>query len=165
VHDPEILILDEPTNGLDPSGRADFLALLKEVAAAGIAVLLSTHLLPDVQEVCEDLVVIGAGRVLRAGGVAALKSDLRDARQVRVQGDTAAFTATLERLDRRVRVAVNGETAELRVVLPDGADNGLILAAAARAGVGIRKLVPASRTLETVFLESLREEGDARADS
>src|SRR5206468_10457890 len=86
VHDPDVLILDEPTNGLDPEGRTDFLTLLREVNGAGIALLLSTHLLPDVQEVCKDVVVIGKGRALRSGSVADLTKDLATARIVRVQG-------------------------------------------------------------------------------
>jgi ABC-2 type transport system ATP-binding protein len=160
VHDPDLLILDEPTNGLDPAGRADFLELLREVNETGIALLLSTHLLPDVQEVCKDVVVIGKGRALRAGSVADLTKDLEGARIVRVMGDAAPLLAELA--CRGVAATADEGTGDLRVILADGQDNRVIFAAAAVSGTGLRGLVPASRTLETVFLESLEA---PRADS
>jgi ABC-2 type transport system ATP-binding protein len=163
IHDPDLLILDEPTNGLDPVGRTDFLALLREVNRTGIALLLSTHLLPDVMEVCGDVVVIGAGRLVRSGRVVDLTKDLEAARTVGVHGDRAAMIAALAR--HRAEAAVDEATGDLRVVLPRDADNRVILQAARDAGVGIRKLEPASRTLESVFLESLSSAGARHADS
>jgi ABC-2 type transport system ATP-binding protein len=153
VHDPDLLILDEPTNGLDPAGRIDFLALLKEVTEAGISLLLSTHLLPDVQEVCEDVVVIGHGRVLRAGSVAALTKDVEAARIVRVQGNPDPLVLALQ--GRGVAVTKDETTGDLRIILPNSDGNDVIFAAAAEAKVGLTRLVPASRSLEDVFLESL----------
>jgi ABC-2 type transport system ATP-binding protein len=168
VHDPDLLVLDEPTNGLDPAGRTDFLALLREVNSSGIALLLSTHLLPDVKEVCEDVVVIGHGRSLRSGSVAALTRDLEAARTVRVHGVAGDLVGELRR--RAADVTVDEATGELRVILPAGADNRLIFGAAAAVRVGLQMVAPASRTLEAVFLESLARpaggEGETdRADS
>jgi ABC-2 type transport system ATP-binding protein len=160
VHDPDLLILDEPTNGLDPAGRSDFLELLREVNEAGIALILSTHLLPDVQEVCRDVVVIGKGRALREGSVADLTKDLEGARIVRVMGDAAPLAAALAR--RGVGVTTDEATGDLRVLLAGGQDNRVIFSAAAEANAGIRGLAAASRSLETVFLESLEA---PRADS
>jgi ABC-2 type transport system ATP-binding protein len=160
VHDPDLLILDEPTNGLDPSGRTDFLQLLREVNEAGIALVLSTHLLPDVQEVCKDVVVIGKGRVLRAGSVADLTKDLEGARIVRVMGDSGPFVEALG--CRGVSVTADEATGDLRVLLSAGQTNRVIFEAAAETRTGLRGLVAASRTLETVFLESLEA---PRADS
>jgi ABC-2 type transport system ATP-binding protein len=160
VHDPDLLILDEPTNGLDPSGRTDFLQLLREVNEAGIALVLSTHLLPDVQEVCKDVVVIGKGRVLRAGSVADLTKDLEGARIVRVMGDSAPLVSALA--CRGVSVTADEATGDLRVLLSGGQTNRVIFEAAAETRTGLRGLVAASRTLETVFLESLEA---PRADS
>jgi ABC-2 type transport system ATP-binding protein len=160
VHDPDLLVLDEPTNGLDPEGRIEFLALLRQVRAAGIALVLSTHLLPDVEDVCEDVVVIGRGRVLRAGRVADLTRDLAAARIVRTSGPAAALTAALSA--QGFSVAEDEASGALRVIVPEGASNRAIFAAAAQTGVGIIRLEPASRTLESVFLESLEA---PRADS
>lgn len=63
VHGPELLLLDEPTAGLDPDGRAQLLALIAEIASQGVAVLLSTHVLSDVEAICQQVVVVSSGTV------------------------------------------------------------------------------------------------------
>jgi ABC-2 type transport system ATP-binding protein len=158
VHDPDLLILDEPTNGLDPAGRRDFLRLVAETAAAGISVVLSTHLLPDVEAVCERAVVVARGRVLRQGTVAELTRGIARSRVVSFTGDPGRF---LERLAARgVEAAVDPASGALRVQLPEGAGNGAIISAAAEASVGLKRLSPAHASLEDVFLEAV---GDRRA--
>src|SRR5438270_2853361 len=70
VHDPRLLILDEPTNGMDPAGRQELLELARDLSRnKGMSLLFSSHLLPDVEGVCDYIVVLGAGRVLTAGGI------------------------------------------------------------------------------------------------
>ena len=72
VADPALVLLDEPTAGLDPLGREEMLALLQRLAGFGISVLIATHLLDDVQRVCDSVVLIDGGRLLHAGPTAAL---------------------------------------------------------------------------------------------
>jgi ABC-2 type transport system ATP-binding protein len=72
VSDPELVLLDEPTAGLDPMGREDMLALVARLGSFGISVLMATHLLDDVQKVCDHVVMIDAGRLVVAGATAAL---------------------------------------------------------------------------------------------
>jgi ABC-2 type transport system ATP-binding protein len=67
VGDPELVLLDEPTAGLDPVGRDDMLALVARLGSFGISVLMATHLLDDVQKVCDHVVMIDAGRLVVAG--------------------------------------------------------------------------------------------------
>ena len=67
VHDPRLLLLDEPTNGLDPAGRDEMLALVRRTGTEfGIAVIVASHLLGEIERVCDFLVAIDAGRLLRA---------------------------------------------------------------------------------------------------
>src|SRR5436190_2228938 len=74
VHDPKLIILDEPTNGMDPAGRDDILELSRDLAHnKGMSLLFSSHLLPDVEAVCDHVVVLGAGRVLTQGRIEQLK--------------------------------------------------------------------------------------------
>src|SRR5215208_7077446 len=74
VHDPDLLFLDEPTNGLDPKGRDEMLALIRDVAhAKGINLILSSHLLPDVEQTCDYVVVLDKGAVAAEGPIATLK--------------------------------------------------------------------------------------------
>ena len=92
--DPDLLVLDEPTNGLDPAGMADMRALIVDVAAGGQTVLLSSHLLAEVQEICDRVGVISGGRLLVECTVAELR------------GATAILLVRAEPLDRALAVAM-----------------------------------------------------------
>lgn len=153
VHDPDLLVLDEPTNGLDPAGREEFLELVRRVAREGVSVLLSTHLLPDVEATCSDAIVVGRGRALRHGTVADLKRGSDAMRRVEVDGDYGGFVAALKA--RGATLSVDALAGFLLVGLPQGADNALILAAASESRTGIRRLSRADRSLEEVFLEAV----------
>jgi ABC-2 type transport system ATP-binding protein len=72
VGDPELVLLDEPTSGLDPAGRDDMLALVARLGSFGISVLMATHLLDDVQKVCDYVVMIDSGRLVVAGATDSL---------------------------------------------------------------------------------------------
>lgn len=161
VHDPDLLLLDEPTNGLDPQGRRYMLDLIKELFRSGISIILSTHLLPDVQEVCSRVVVVSSGKVTREGTVTDLTRGME--RQYRVQfiGDSAGFLGALD--ERGVETSYDPTSGDLRVVVPDGSGTRPVLEAAAATGTGLKHLTPGMRSLEEVFLESV--EGDGHGDS
>ena len=72
VGDPELVLLDEPTAGLDPLGREEMLALVARLGTFGISVLMATHLLDDVQQVCDHVVMIDAGRLVVSGATDSL---------------------------------------------------------------------------------------------
>jgi ABC-2 type transport system ATP-binding protein len=74
VNEPELLVLDEPFSGLDPLAMATMSELLAEVAGAGVAVLFSSHQLDLVEDICEDVVIIDAGRIVRAGDLTELRA-------------------------------------------------------------------------------------------
>jgi ABC-type multidrug transport system ATPase subunit len=146
--DPELLILDEPTNGLDPAGVAEMRTLVAALAAAGQTVLLSSHLLGEVQEICHRVAVINAGRLVieapvtelrgTAGGllVRAEPLDVVLAVGMRLAGDDAV-TVT----DGLVRLRLDpGRAPELT--------RELVL-----AGAGVQEIRPAERSLEEAFLE------------
>ncbi|MDY3563217.1 ABC transporter ATP-binding protein [Gemmata sp. JC673] len=154
VHDPPVLLLDEPTSGLDPAGRDAMLRLVKALGVDhGKSVLLSTHLLADVETVCERVVIIAGGQVRREGTVAELRDRHRDRFRVRVQGETAAFRAELEAAGMRL-LADNGE-GEWRVGVPQGWSNLTFFQCAAAQGAVIRSLVRDEETLEELFLRTV----------
>ena len=72
VHDPDVLVLDEPTSGLDPAQRKEIRELLAELAAGERTVILSTHVLAEVEAVCERVVIINKGRVVTTDSIEAL---------------------------------------------------------------------------------------------
>jgi len=84
VHDPKLLLLDEPTNGLDPQGRKDLLELIKDISHnKGISVILSSHLLPDVEMVCDHVIVLFQGRIAQSGNINDLKKMAQTSYEVR----------------------------------------------------------------------------------
>ena len=96
VHDPPVLLLDEPTSGLDPSGRDAMLRLLLTLGREhGKSVLLSTHLLGDVERVCETVVILDQGRVLLHGDVGRVRTRRHDRYRLQIQGEAAAFLSLI----------------------------------------------------------------------
>jgi ABC-2 type transport system ATP-binding protein len=153
VHSPELVVLDEPTNGLDPSGREEMLSLVRRLSTdLGIAVLLSSHVLEDVTRTCDAVVVLRDGRLVTAGRIEEMEALARDGLLVRVSGDVDAFAAAL---------AGRGLSADRRDegIAVTGADEDEMLDAvrdaAAEAGVGLRELRPAGPTLEDALVEAL----------
>jgi ABC-2 type transport system ATP-binding protein len=152
VHDPRLLILDEPTNGMDPAGRTEILALCRDLARAkGMNLLISSHLLPDVEAVCEHVVVLGRGRLLAEGRIADLKRPHDREFELRVRGDQAAFARLLA--DRGVRAEPIDD--RLLVALPAGADVATLWETAEASSEQIRTLRPRRSTLEEVFLQAV----------
>jgi ABC-2 type transport system ATP-binding protein len=155
VHDPPVLLLDEPTSGLDPAGRDAMLRLVKALATDhGKSVLLSTHLLADVEAVCERVVILAGGRVRGQGTVAELCARRQDRFRIRVQGDgTDAFRAALT----RAGVALLGDSGpgEWRVAVPAGWTNLTFFRIADACGAVIRSLVRDDETLEELFLRAV----------
>ena len=154
VHDPPVLLLDEPTSGLDPAGRDAILRLIVALGTDhGKSVLLSTHLLADVEAVCERVAILAGGRVRSVGTVAELCSRRQDRYRIRVQGDGAAFRGDLESEGVVVR-ADRGE-GEWRVTVPEGWSNLIFFKLAGLNGVVVRSLMRDDETLEELFLRTV----------
>jgi ABC-2 type transport system ATP-binding protein len=152
VHDPDLLLLDEPTNGLDPDGREEMLALIRDVAARReMSLVLCSHLLRDVESVCERVIVLKQGRVAAAGRIDELTGPRRSIYDVRVKGDVAAFLTDLKDTGCDIREAEDGH----RVLMNDGAGPDLIFRVARECGVQVRYLRPGVESLEDVFLRAL----------
>jgi len=116
VHDPRVLLLDEPTNGLDPEARDDMLDLVRRTGREfGIAIIMASHLLTEIERVCNYLVVIDAGRLVRSGPVASF-TERTQVLVVEVEGDSSALAQrlredglTLRQEDGRILVSLEGE--------------------------------------------------------
>lgn len=151
VHDPKLIFLDEPTNGLDPKGRLEMLNLIREASGSkGIHVVLSSHLLPDVESVCSDAVVIDKGRTLAAGKIEELKRHAEAVFECRIKGDRAKYIQLLAVAGCR---CVDGEDGVIKIHMPDTQGSRLLLQLARDSQVQIRHLVPLKQSLEDVFLQ------------
>ncbi|CAN5916712.1 ABC transporter ATP-binding protein [soil metagenome] len=157
VHDPELLFLDEPTNGLDPQSRDEMLTLIAALPERrGCAIVLSTHLLPDVERICDQAIIMHQGRVRFSGTIDALRG-ARGTDQglaVEVKADAAKLAEVL---------TAEGATCEvtspvaLVVDLPDGATNALVFRAAVTAGLQVRSLHVRRESVEAAFLRVIGE--------
>ncbi len=159
VHDPPLCFLDEPTSGLDPSGRAEMLGLLAALARlGGHSFVLSTHLLPDVEGLCDQVLMLNGGRRLAAGPVSRLLTTRDPETVVRFRGDRAAFVGALARRG----LAAEGSGTELRIARATDRE-GPLFEAALESGTQIRYLGPSVATIEDLFLSLVegRRAGEA----
>ncbi|MFO1011093.1 MAG: ABC transporter ATP-binding protein [Planctomycetota bacterium] len=154
VHDPALLLLDEPTNGLDPKGRKHMLELVHDLGhVQGKSILLCSHLLPDVERTCRDVVVLKQGRVVLSGGIAELTGAASARRTLEFDGDSARFRAAL---DRAGFPHVEESPRALVVDLPAGTEDvDFLFALAAENGARVTRVVERRATLEQVFLGGL----------
>ena len=156
VHDPDLLFLDEPTNGMDPKGRDEMLELIRDITRnKGINLILSSHLLPDVESTCDRVVVLHRGDIVAEGPIAELKGATRRAFEIRVKGDVGRFTAALESAGAECH-GTEGDV--MRVLIDERMGARDLFALAASHHVQVRHLRPRVPTLEDVFARAIGEE-------
>jgi ABC-2 type transport system ATP-binding protein len=155
VHDPDLLFLDEPTNGMDPKGRDEMLALIRDIATAkAITLLLSSHLLPDVEYACTHVVVLHKGTIATQGPIAALRGTSGRVFELRIKGDESRFAEAL----RAEGLECHGELDDvMRVYVPEGRPPQMLFQLAARHGAQVRHFRPSVPSLEDVFARALGE--------
>jgi len=158
VHDPDLLFLDEPTNGMDPKGRDEMLELVRDLAHnKGMHLILSSHLLPDVEYTCDAVVVMDKGAVVAAGPIDALKQPRGRVYELRIKtsGDLASFLELLKGAGLECHAT---DEDVMRVFVPGDGGARALFALAAQEGVQVRHLRPSVPTLEDVFAHAVGEE-------
>ncbi|NUM53651.1 MAG: ABC transporter ATP-binding protein [Candidatus Hydrogenedentes bacterium] len=156
VHDPHVLFLDEPTNGLDPVGRVAMLDLILDVARQrGVAIILSSHLLPDVEHVCKSVILMNHGRVVRQGAIAEFTQIHTQRYAVRVKEGAAAFQERMIAAGHEAEIAADGK---VLVQLPAGQNPSDIFRLSRAWGFQVRDVIPVRQRLEDVFLEAVAGE-------
>jgi len=153
VHDPEIVLLDEPTAGLDPAGREEMLDLISRLGGFGINVLVSSHVLPDIEKTCDWVVMLDGGQVLRSGPLSGLTES--DVVEIEVVDMVDLVTAELVRLGGSV------ETHGNVIVLRSDDHDPFLMARDALAAIGapLRRMGARSTTLEDIFLGEAPTDG------
>ena len=156
LRDPKLLILDEPTNGLDPGGIRDMRDLITRLAAEGMTILLSSHLLAEVEELCTRVAIIRSGRIVYEGALAELRASAAPRYRLRATDRDLAHAVCLRSPGLR-EVALHGEeivfTAEEHAV-------AALSRSLVEAGLGIVALVPETATLESLFFELTESAGE-----
>ena len=157
LHDPQVLLLDEPASGLDPRARIEMRNLLKRLQGMGKTILVSSHILPELADICNRVGIIEYGRLLACGNVQDLLAQVRGRPTIRIRvvGSPELAAKCLERCPEAAAVAV--KDGEVVVALADGvADASAIAARLVAEGHGLVTLREQEVNLETAFLELTR---------
>jgi ABC-2 type transport system ATP-binding protein len=152
AHDPDLVLLDEPTDGLDPMQRSEMLALIRRIGTEfGMHIVLSSHHLEEAERICDAVVIIEGGEVVHAGTLADIR---RGPEGLVIEVDARAEELASILATRGFDVSVDGD-----VLLLDSADAAydIVRDAVADLGVGLRRLGPRGRTLEDVYMGVGRE--------
>ena len=164
VHDPDLLLLDEPTNGLDPSARQRMLSLVREIAASGVRIVLSSHLLRDVESCCDSVIVLKDGKVATIADLASERASERRFLEIELRSDEATgpagFSRALAELGCEVAELPNRK---LKVVLPPVVDVRTLYRVAGEQKVQLRRLTSSRNSLELLFMKAMEEGGGANA--
>ena len=153
---PRLLLLDEPTSGLDPQGTRDVGALVQELAAAGIAILLSSHQIGEIEGVCDNYTVLRRGRVVWSGSAAQSRMQApASAYALSTSDDAGAFELAATQVGMR---ATWSRTGQLALTTTEGSLDQYVLALG-RAGIAVRLLEQLVSPLESMFFALTREPG------
>src|SRR4051795_1744519 len=150
IADPELLILDEPMNGLDPAGILEFRGLIRSFVEEGRTVFLSSHLLDEVEKTCDRVAIVDLGRVVLQGSVGEIAATGEPTLVVEV--DDEARAREVFGREARIKSVENDGITTLRVTLGDGLEPAEVNRALVTAGVAVSRLEPARATLEETFL-------------
>jgi ABC-2 type transport system ATP-binding protein len=153
VHGPRLIILDEPTNGLDPPTRTRMIRLIREIRDSGQArIMLSSHLLRDVEECCDEILVLKDGRIAAHCDLEEERKANRKFLEIEMRGDAHAFMADVDKLG--CEYALTGER-RLKLVLQEGVEIRDFYRLAAQHQVQLRRLNFKKDSLEDIFLKAM----------
>ena len=157
LHKPDILILDEPTNGLDPNQILQMRELIKELAKSS-TVIVSTHVLQEVQAICERVLIMRGGQLVLDSKIKDLQSENKIIFNFQPSESDVTTMLSESPLVKKVEEVQNSETTSLRVEVQKAEIPSLVRSLVS-AGANIESIMPEKRTLETVFAEVSTEGG------
>ncbi len=164
VHDPQLLLLDEPTNGLDPAGRLAMLALLEDlIAETGKSVILCTHLLGDVERLCEQIVVLDRGTVVRAGTMNSMRAQISGRWELSWSGMNEPFRKALLESGAQFSDPEESGQNKIMVIVPDGFGTQRFFELARSCGAVLTELRADEENLERLFFRVTAEEPEVPA--
>ncbi len=154
LHEPDLLVLDEPMNGLDPMGRQEVATLLKDLAAHGVSVVISSHILAELESLCKSIVVLNWGRVLASGGQKEIRSDIKNwSEELAVEcDDPEKLARCLFDAGALAGFDIDAEAGTLHLRVKDAATfYGQWTELLLRSGVTVQGIRSQSRSLKNIF--------------
>ncbi|KAA6460978.1 ABC transporter ATP-binding protein [Acidobacteria bacterium AB60] len=156
AHGPRLLILDEPTNGLDPIARQRMIQTIQDISKAGsIRLLISSHLLRDIDETCDEVLILKQGRIAALRNIEEERRSHRNFIELETAGAVEAFAESLRRLGCECASFPGGR---LKIVMPDSIEPRDLYVLAAEHGVQIRRIHRRRDSLEDIFLRAMENE-------
>jgi ABC-2 type transport system ATP-binding protein len=152
AHGPKLLILDEPTNGLDPSARQRMIRMIRDIRdSRQLQIVLCSHLLRDVEDTCEEVLILNQGRIAHYSNLEEERKANKRFLELETYGANGDFTEAIEKLGCECAVTAN----RLKMILADGVEIRDIYQIAAEKDVRIRRLNFRRDTLEDIFLKAM----------
>jgi ABC-2 type transport system ATP-binding protein len=156
VHGPKLLILDEPTNGLDPMARQRMIQVIKDIRKEGsIRMLISSHLLPDIDETCDEVLILKGGRIAALRNIEEERNSHRNFIELDTVGATERFSARIRELGCECASFPGGR---IKLVMPDHIEARDLYLIAVDQGVQIRRMNQRRDSLEDIFLKAMENE-------
>ncbi len=154
LREPRLLLLDEPATGLDPAGMRDMRRLIRRLADGGMTVLLSSHLMPEVEELCNRVAIIRRGAIVYEGAIAELKQTAGSTYHLHTTDDARALAVC------EAQPGITDVRAEAGAVAFGGSEDAVaeLSVALVEAGALIHSLVPQTATLEDLFFKLTEDE-------
>lgn len=160
VHDPELLFLDEPTSGMDPRGREEMLSLVTEMASSEKTIVVSSHILEDIERICDYAVIIDNGKLVRSGEMTTLLAGEEGVRSLTVRGSEQALSGYVRALEQVCQIVDRkDEAGEFTLLIRRCEDGKKVFRLAAENGVQVRSFRPERLDLEEVYLRAFRGGG------
>lgn len=161
LHDPELLILDEPTDGVDPVGRAEMRETLRNLKDRRRTILINSHLLQEVELVCDHVAILHKGRLQQSGSIKDLTQNAQASLRLGVMGDDAALSAALRDFAvQKIEHPTQGQSF-VTVNVKDQSDVDRVVDTVRAAKLSIIHLAPEKRTLEEAFVQIVHDAGPA----
>jgi len=158
AHGPKLLILDEPTNGLDPIARQRMIQLIKDLRKEGsVYLLISSHLLRDIDETCDEVLILKRGRIAELCNIEAERRSNRSFMELETVGATEKFSVSLRGLGCECASFPGGR---IKLVIPDHIEARDLYVVAAEQGVQIRRMNQRRDSLEDIFLRAMDMESE-----
>jgi ABC-2 type transport system ATP-binding protein len=156
AHGPRLLILDEPTNGLDPVARQRMIQLVQEIRKEGsIRLLISSHLLRDIDETCDEVLILKNGRIAALCNIEEERRSNRSFMELETIGATERFSVSIRGLGCECATYPGGR---IKLVIPDNIEVRDLYVIASEQGVQIRRLNQRRDSLEDIFLRAMDSE-------
>ncbi len=156
THDPPVLLLDEPTNGMDPAGREEMLSLIEDIGRADKMILVSSHVLPEVERVCERVLIIHRGKLRQQGSVEELTRAMEGRYKIEIRGESQKLDNFLVELGNEYEIISKRAGAKRLEIVVDGLkDGGDVLRLVAGKPVQIRSVMKNKAALEDTFMKSI----------